>query len=341
MRTLMRTHKRTHKQTKQSNLHVIRHFCFICCYFNACLNMGRKRQNLTRNFFNFNAERNSSECKICKTKLDGSYVCNLKRHLKEKHSDIYSSELVQQNNSVVEKKIKFSISFSKNEVKEACVDLVTTEKMPLSGLDSTAFKILTEQIFRGLHMSPITSKNVVELITEKYNEIRKSIQALLKNKIFSLKIDIATRHNRGILGINVQLYNGEQLSVKTIGLIELQKRHTAKNLCSEIENILDEFGIEKMQIYCITTDNGRNMIKAVELLNEGLDDSSGNSDQYDEQLVNDNIIDDLNISSITSIKCAAHSLQLAVKDFLQEIESLNIIDQARKIVKILRTPSYR
>lgn len=303
--------------------------------------MGRKRDNFSRNFFNFNSERNVSECKICKTILEGNYVCNLKRHLEDKHTDIYNSEIVQQNRSIPEKKVKFFVSFSKSEVKECCVDLVTTEKMPFSALDSNAFKMLLNPIFKGLDMSPITSKNVVDLVAERYEEIKRSIQASLKKNVFSLKMDTATRHNRGILGINVQLYDAGQISVKTLGLIELQKRHTAKNLCSEIEDILDEFGIEKSQICCITTDNGRNMIKAVELLNDVPGFSTLNNDHDDVQHVNDDILNEFSIKSITSIKCAAHSLQLAVKDFLQQIDSMNIIDKARKIVKVLRTPSFR
>ena len=41
-----------------------------------------------------------------------------------------------------------------------------------------------------------------------------------------------------------------------------------------------------------------------------------------------------------SVKCAAHTLQLAVKDFFSDTKK-QIIDRARQIVKTLRTPTFR
>lgn len=45
----------------------------------------------------------------------------------------------------------------------------------------------------------------------------------------------------------------------------MHQRQTAENLKNELEGILNEFEISKNQIYSITTNNGRNMIKATEL----------------------------------------------------------------------------
>jgi len=62
---------------------------------------------------------------------------------------------------------------SVSEVKDACADLVTTEKMPCSVLNSHSFKILTEQIFSGLDMPVMTSRNVISLVDEKYEQNQK------------------------------------------------------------------------------------------------------------------------------------------------------------------------
>jgi len=75
------------------------------------------------------------------------------------------------------------------------------------------------------------------------------------------------------------------------------------------------------------------MLKAVELLN---DDSTECTDATDENLYDQLMPKDIKLFSIASMKCAAHTLQLAVKDFCKHVDSLNFIDKARKIVKVLR-----
>ena len=87
-------------------------------------------------------------------------------------------------------------------------------------------------------------------------------------------------------------------------------------------------------MYAITIDNGRYVIKAVDLL------SDSNEEDEDESIF-DSIIEEgsLSTGNVVSVKCAAHTLQLAVKDFLNPFDS-NIV-KARQIVKKLRTPSFR
>ncbi|XP_070073345.1 uncharacterized protein [Drosophila takahashii] len=209
-----------------------------------------------------------------------------------------------------EKKVKFSVTMGRNEAKNACIDLVTKQKLPLAVFDSTGFKTLTNQIFCGLNMPAVTSRNIMGLVEE--------------------------RCNRGILGVNVQFIENGKIVIKTLGLIELTKSHTSQNLCSEVQSIMDDFCIKKEQIYSITTDIGRNMVKAVDLLNKWeIDD-----DESPDELQEEELTQHLNIHSIVSIKCAAHTLQLAIKDFFDRLGSVPFIDKARNIVKLLRTPSF-
>jgi len=50
----------------------------------------------------------------------------------------------------------------------------------------------------------------------------------------------------------------------------------------------------------------------------------------------DILSESISFDRIISIKCAAHTLQLAVNDFLKESERATIVDQARNVVKVLR-----
>ena len=122
----------------------------------------------------------------------------------------------------------------------------------------------------------------------------------------------------------------------TLGVIELMDKHTAINISEKIEKILEAFEIKKEQIYTITSDNGRNMVKTVEVLNEAQDPEFLNED-----IDAGHLLSDVTINNIFSIKCAAHSLQLAIKDFLKQDESNSLIQKARTLAKVLRTPSNR
>ncbi|XP_017085560.1 uncharacterized protein LOC108117563 [Drosophila eugracilis] len=224
---------------------------------------------------------------------------------------------------------------SPSEVKEACVQFVTDEKLPFKMFDSAPFKTLTEQIFKGLEMTPVTARNVMQHVSEKYEREKALLISRLKNKVVSLKIDIASRHSKGILGLNVQYYHNKAIEIKTLGVIELHQKHTGLNLSSEIENILADFSISKQQIYTITSDNGKNILKAIEHLNEDPESALSSEDE------NEELVQEVRIFSIASIRCAAHSLQLAVKDFLNNDERSEIVENARKLVKTLRTPTFR
>ncbi|KAL7726601.1 hypothetical protein ACLKA6_010466 [Drosophila palustris] len=204
--------------------------------------MGRKRDYILRKFFNFELDRNANVCKICQRVFKGNYITNLKRHLLDEHKSQYENEISEQGKSELsEKKKKISVTFATNEVKDACVQLVTMEKMPFAVLDSEPFKKLTSQIFSGLEMSPITSRNIMEHVAEKFEIVKAFIIKAMKLRLISLKLDIASRHSRGILGVNAQFYENEAIKIVTLGIIELNKKHTATNLSAEIENILQEF----------------------------------------------------------------------------------------------------
>lgn len=296
--------------------------------------MGRKRNFYLREYF---VEKDGqAECKSCGQKVS-NFLTNLKRHLQKNHSDIlqdFSKKNKKDESAKEEHKQKITIEISKEEVTNSCIEFITKESLPLSFLDSKPFKTLTGQLFDGLQFQ-INSRNIMDIISEKSIQIKEKIKAVLKNKIFCLKMDTATRNDRGILGINVQLISNGQIKIFSLAMLELKKKHTAEYLKEEIEKILKDYQISKNQIYAVTTDNGRNMIKAVELL--GSESEEFLEDMDDEAF--DEIIYNINFENILSIKCAAHTLQLAVKDFLKDFS--DEIEKARKIVKTLRCPSFR
>lgn len=201
----------------------------------------------------------------------------------------------------------------------------------------------------------LNSKNIVSNIENVCNEIKKIISKRVENKLISLKVDIATRANRSILGINIQYINNFKICIHTIGMIQLSKKHSAEVLLEEILQCLREYNIDIKQVYSNTTDNGRNVIKASRMLaelqeenavfNETLEEMSQeftNENTQDGRQIDlnntDAIFDDLQmkLSSIFSVvRCAAHTLQLAVHDEMRKLEGS--INECRTNVKKIRT----
>ena len=88
----------------------------------------------------------------------------------------------------------------------------------------------------------------------------------MANKMVSLKMVVATRMDKSVLGINIQYIENFKIHINTIGIIQLKKRHTAQFLKDEVINCLRQFNIDILQIYSSTTDNGANVLKASKLL---------------------------------------------------------------------------
>ena len=68
---------------------------------------------------------------------------------------------------------------SEDDVKSACLDIVTTEGKPLIFLDCAAFRTFVDPIFKALNMNVINSHTILGLIDDKYGEF----VSLLKTKL--------------------------------------------------------------------------------------------------------------------------------------------------------------
>ncbi|KYM95312.1 hypothetical protein ALC62_14042 [Cyphomyrmex costatus] len=92
--------------------------------------------------------------------------------------------------------------------------------------------------------------------------------------------------------------------------------------------------IMEKQIYSITTDNGNNMIKAVEIFsNENVDESEEDEEAINCEQLAETVVENLRFKeqNVISVKCAAHTLQLAIKDFFRTTNT-DVIDRARQVV---------
>lgn len=186
------------------------------------------------------------------------------------------------------------------------------------------------------HRVTISSNTIPTKIPEFAEKVRRRIAEEMKGKMISVSVDGCSRNHRHFIGLNVQYELDGKVVVRTLAVEELFVSSTAANLKNEITRIFRKFDILIKSIVSFTSDNGANYILAGKLLNE---ESEFNL-EYDlpegiELLQGE--------FSIQSVRCAAHTMQLAVDDAVKpkvEADSLKpLLLAVRKLANFLRNPS--
>jgi hypothetical protein len=252
---------------------------------------------------------------------------------------------------------------TKGEYLKECLKLIVVFLHPLSLLDCPAFRALT-----GIHSDTfgliLNAHNIPKFISKCAEEIRNLIRREVDRKMVSIKLDIATKHHRSVLAINIQFYCKirKRIVIRTIGSVELRKRHTASYLEQEVKKVLDRYSIDKLNLYTYTSDNGRNVIslgkilksqqhfsklsEQIMLVREKLLNQMFESDSEDEESDNEETdeIDQLlsnELSVMSILSCAAHTLQLAVMDTIKILQSNPALSRLRSVVKNLKLDKFK
>lgn len=172
------------------------------------------------NFFRIIEGGNKSECVKCGKILSRKKISNWKRHYALIHKqDINEKEILSDEDSpqTSAKKIKCNNRMDKNEFLKCCVGLVTAKNLPFRIFDDRKyFKPLISQ-WEQKFQTNINSRNIVSLLESFNANIREEIKRRVSNKMISLKVDIATRMDKSILGINIQYIKDFKICINTIG----------------------------------------------------------------------------------------------------------------------------
>ncbi|KAM8701977.1 hypothetical protein ACLKA7_001737 [Drosophila subpalustris] len=81
-------------------------------------------------------------------------------------------------------------------------------------------------------------------------------------------------------------------------MIQLHHSHTGIYIKEKIINILQDYDIELDQIFSITSDNEKNMIKAIEILNDETEDSQESQESLlDDEKTEDDLMEKLCVFS--------------------------------------------
>lgn len=100
------------------------------------------------------------------------------------------------------------------------------------------------------------------------------------------------------------------LKSRVLGTLFLDERHTGKHISEWILQMLSKFGIDPSNVTAVVHDNASNMVSAMQILKES--------------------------HGWESIRCSAHTLQLAVNSALADTHINTVLGRARKLVEYFR-----
>ncbi|XP_050063380.1 uncharacterized protein LOC126552698 [Aphis gossypii] len=156
-------------------------------------------------------------------------------------------------------------------------------------MDDSGFKMIIDPLLDTIGGDfRINSRNIKNHVKEHASEIVKNIKLDVYKRLVSLKVDCVTRLNRSIIGVNVQYIKDDKLNIKTLGMTELSEKHTSEYLKKVLINILKKYDIDNRQVYSITCDNGRNIVKMVKIFNDANEDDILNEDDIEADIESEN-----------------------------------------------------
>lgn len=164
------------------------------------------------------------------------------------------------------------VKMNKKRVINACVEMVTTNGLPFCAMEHSGFVKILQPIIDGLAAKnepfTINRTNIKTHVQNKADDMVRGIKKEVNGRFVSVMMDMATRHSRSILGISIQYMLNDDIVVRTLAMDFITSRHTGAEIKKRLLAVLDKYGIQTNQIFAMTTDNGSNMTKTIELINE-------------------------------------------------------------------------
>lgn len=320
-----------------------------------------------KQIFVYDESTKKTKCSECNKLLIGKYEQNWKRHLNKYHQDIAKNfnAVIKKRPAEIDSEIpkKKHAGPSRGGYIKHCVALIVIHLLPLISMTWEPFRDLTNPFAKaaGFVMNAV---NIITFIAKSANAIRLKVKREIRHRMISLKLDVASRGGKSVLGVNIQYYSKveRKIVIRTLGMITLESRHTSSYLELMINALLKLYDIDKRNIYSYTSDNGKNMISLGNLikttqhfllLNDELrhlqnnysdEDNEDEDNDYDNNENNASTSEHENIKKCLNevftifvvIRCAAHTLQLAVLDTIKQLDCHSMIDDIRNVVKIIK-----
>lgn len=200
------------------------------------------------------------------------------RHFKHLHPELAQAvdKIKSQNRENEFKSVDIRVQMQPSDLWNAIIRLIIFNALPFSIVKSQGFRYLINPFIIGFKRAglncTVNIPHVRSQITDKANQIKDAITNEVKGKFVGLLLDIASRHNRSILGINIAFWCNGKICIRTIGMQTIKVSQTSRNLFDIIKGVLAKFEINLEQIFAVTTDNGKNLRKLSKLASQELSD---------------------------------------------------------------------
>ena len=177
---------------------------------------------------------------------------NLGAHLKRKRTSTNPNQtamdLFVSVSTEIPKKKLFQIELSRDEIESAAIEAVTINGLPLSVFEKTGICKLLIPILDKLDIT-LNRASMKDRVLLQANQLRKQIAAEVEGKHICLKVDIASRNERGFLGINIQYIQEGCLRLRTLAVKELFERQTGNEIKRCILDVLESFRVNTIHVY--------------------------------------------------------------------------------------------
>lgn len=283
---------------------------------------------------------------------------NLKRHLQRSHPKI--AEIVEKHEEASNKpsdapaKVQKSIStfmvsdritveMTEKKFKECIIEMVVVNALPFTFFSSPAFKKMNGEMAQKFGVS-LSWENIRHLVLEKARLEKEELKRKLKNTVVFLKMDACTRQRVNYLAINVQFMGeNQEIVIYTLTVKDTQAQHASQYIKELVKEVLNDFELSVTQVLAIVTDNASNMVSTVEKLNaEAHEKTSSDEEEFIEEEIDNSVEDAVNelsdIYKMYHMRCAVHTLQLAVRDGLKQRHASSLIGKVRRVAVAARAP---
>lgn len=113
--------------------------------------------------------------------------------------------------------IKLNTNMDRDEFLNCCIGLVSKKNLPFRIFDDNDFFKKLIKPYEEKFETKINSKNIVNILADSSQQIKNVISRTIKNKMICLKIDVASRQDKHILGVNIQYIREFKICINTIG----------------------------------------------------------------------------------------------------------------------------
>ncbi len=213
-------------------------------------------------------------------------------------------------------------------------DLVVGCSLPLSIVENTHFRKFIDNLNSKYVLpsrSHLTSKLIPEVLAAKRDIIAKKMESF---RHVAMTMDIWTdRRMHSYIACTAHAFVDGKPQNFLLAFRPIKGSHTGQLIAEELNNIIESHMV-RMKLGCIVTDNASNMKKAFQVLSDlqtSLENENANVDvnvMDNEELWNDlsreeqDIVDEAIEQHTTErLACYAHSLQLCIKEGLNQLKS--------------------